>query len=764
MKFPFFILLWLAYTSVSAQELPIGGWKEYLSYGNAMAVTSSDNKVYCATTLGLYSISRTDGSTERYSKITGLSDIGYSTIAFDKKHQLLFIAYANSNIDIMTAHEIINIPDIKLKNIIGDRNIYDVFFDGDYAYLSCGFGIVVINLLKNEISDTYIIGANGNSIRVNQLCADANNFYAATTSGILKASKQSSNLAYYANWTNISGTEGLPSGEAKKILLNDGKIYCSVKDTLFERNGSVWHKIFYQNNWTINSINKGRDGIILCQNNAGMTDAKLTLISKTGEVDSVRHNYFIRNPLSVHQDDNGTFWIADFFTGLIFRDSQNIFSLVPNGPGTPKVSDMAIYNHTVYVAPGSVSDWMYLYNRDGFFVRKDDSWFTFNQYADPKMDSILDIFVVTANPKNGNAFFGSYGGGLVEYNPDGVFNLYKQNSSLQSPQGDPNSYRVSGIAFDKDGNAWVSNFTAPKPISVKTADGKWYSFQPTVENAGGMLAQVVVDNNNYKWFVLARGNGILVYDSGNDISSPADDRYKKLGMGINKGGLPNLFVNCLAADKDGQIWVGTDQGIAVYYCPSEIFMPSGCDAQQVLVKEDQYYNYLLVNEVIHDIEVDGANRKWISTDNGVFLMSADGMQQIYHFTETNSPLFSNYTTAIALDDKTGEVFIGTEKGIQVFRSEAMNEDIATCNPFVYPNPVREDYNGVIAIKGLVSNSEVKITDIAGNLVYQTKALGTQAIWNGKTLTGERAATGVYLVFAVSPDGTQSCKTKMVFIN
>lgn len=764
MKFSFLPFFLLFFLSAAAQKLPIGGWKEYLPYGNAIAVTSSDNKVYCATPLGLYSVNRSDGSFERYSKITGLSDIGYNTIAFDKTRQLLFIAYANSNIDLMTASGIINIPDIKLKNIIGDKNIYDIFFDGDNAYLSCGFGIVVINLTKNEIRDTYIIGPNGDDIRVNQFSADKSNFYAATVAGLFMINRNNPNPAYFANWTNISGTAGLPAGEANKLLVTDEKIYCTVKDTLFERSGSSWSKIFYQEGWTINAIKKGKDGIILCENTVGITDAKITLISGTGNIDSVRHSYFIRNPLGVHQDNNGALWIADFYSGLIYcKDSLNIYSLIPNGPGTSKVNDIAIYNHNVFVATGGVSDWQYTYNRDGLFIRRDDVWYTINQYADARLDTVLDIFTVTVNPNTGNAFFGSYGGGLLECNQYGVVNIFKQNSSMQPPQGDPNSYRVSGVAFDKDGNMWLSNFTAPKPISLKTTDGKWYSFRPNVEYADGMLAQVVVDNNNYKWFVLARSNGILVYDSGNKIDDPSDDRYKKLGMGIGKGGLPNLAVNCLAVDKDGQIWVGTDQGIAVYYCPSEIFS-SGCDAQQILVKEDQYYNYLLVNEVIHDIEIDGANRKWISTDNGIFLMSADGTQQIYHFTESNSPLFSNFTTALAIDNQTGEVFIGTEKGIQVFRSEAMDEQITDCQPFVYPNPVRENYDGPIAIKGLISNADVKITDIAGNLVYQTKALGTQVIWNGKMLNGERAATGVYLVLVSGPDGTKTCKTKLVLIN
>ena len=145
-------------------------------------------------------------------------------------------------------------------------------------------------------------------------------------------------------------------------------------------------------------------------------------------------------------------------------------------------------------------------------------------------------------------------------------------------------------------------------------------------------------------------------------------------------------------------------------------------------------------------------------------MSADGTEQILNFNEDNSPLLSNFILAITIDQKTGDVYFGTNKGIISYRSDAIEGEGGCSDVLVYPNPVRENYDGPIAIKGLVPNGNVKITDVSGNLVYETTANGTQAIWYGKNFEGRKAQTGVYLVFSSDSDGSNTCVTKLLFIN
>tara|TARA_B100001059_G_C17559277_1_gene439204 strand:- start:52 stop:732 length:681 start_codon:yes stop_codon:yes gene_type:complete len=226
-----------------------------------------------------------------------------------------------------------------------------------------------------------------------------------------------------------------------------------------------------------------------------------------------------------------------------------------------------------------------------------------------------------------------------------------------------------------------------------------------------------------------------------------------------------MNIYCIANDLDGEIWIGSNNGISVFYNPEAVFSGYDFDAQQILITEGQYGQYLLSEEKVNCITIDGANRKWVGTEkSGVFLFSEDGVQEIHHFTKDNSPLFSDNITDIAINHENGEVFIGTAKGLISYRSDATEGVVIQSNTKVFPNPVKETYNGPIAISGLASNVNVKITDASGNLVFETTANGGQAIWNGLNKNGERASTGVYLVFSTDLYGEQKVVSKILFIH
>jgi Two component regulator propeller len=251
----------------------------------------------------------------------------------------------------------------------------------------------------------------------------------------------------------------------------------------------------------------------------------------------------------------------------------------------------------------------------------------------------------------------------------------------------------------------------------------------------------------------------------NDTWSTSDDDYRRLTSGKGSGGLPSNEVYCLAEDDDGQIWVGTNQGVAVFYSPENIFNSNAQDAEQIYITQDGNTQLLLETELIQCITIDGANRKWIGTETGgVFLMSADGKEQLAHFTALNSPLPSNNVSSISINGLTGEVFIGTDIGLVSYKGTATEGLEQFTDVYAYPNPVRSGYTGTIAIKGLVKNCDVKITDMNGTVVYQTTALGGQAIWDGNNFEGKRANSGIYLVFMANEDGTQKHVAKICFIN
>ena len=276
-----------------------------------------------------------------------------------------------------------------------------------------------------------------------------------------------------------------------------------------------------------------------------------------------------------------------------------------------------------------------------------------------------------------------------------------------------------------------------------------------------VVGNIHIDNNDQKWVVLHQGGGIFLFKE-NTLDANNDFRSRRL---TTQHGLPSNEIYSLAVDHNGYVWVGTDQGVAVFYAPGRAFSGEAFSAQLIIVEQDGFGGYLFENETINVITVDGSNKKWFGTTrSGAFLMSADARETMFHFHVNNSPLPSNNILDIKIDEKTGEVFFATDKGLVSFRGLATAGQRIHSNVYAFPNPVKPEYHGYIAINGLVTNAMVKITDISGNLVYETISEGGQAVWNGKDLFGKRPATGVYLVFSTNEDGSETMVTKIMFIN
>jgi ligand-binding sensor domain-containing protein len=342
------------------------------------------------------------------------------------------------------------------------------------------------------------------------------------------------------------------------------------------------------------------------------------------------------------------------------------------------------------------------------------------------------------------------------------------NSTLQRFQNgatDDIPTQVGGLAYDQNGNLWMTNSNCAEPISVRMKNGTWHSFSTgSALGSNTLLSDLVIGQNGYKWVVRPRSSGLLVFSDNGTPSDPDDDQAKALSTFEGQGKLPSMGVLSVAEDKQQQIWVGTDKGVAVFYNPDAVFSGSDFDAQQILIEQDGNVQILLETESVTAIAVDGADRKWLGTAaSGLFLVSSDGTRQLAHFTAANSPLPSDNVKCLNIDAATGEVFIGTDQGIMGYRGTAtegsVSEDCAT----VFPNPVRETYTGPVAITGLVRDSDVRITDVAGNVVYHTTSIGGQAIWPVTDMSGNRVSAGVYLVFAMDPAGSSKCNTKIAVV-
>lgn len=742
---------------------PIGQWREHLPYNSAIDVTAGDGKVYCATPYSLFSVTIAGNTVERFSRVTGLSETGVSAINYDEGNKKLLIAYSNSNIDIIYRNDIYNVPDIKRSTIIGDKNIYNIYPLGKNYYLSTGLGVVVIDGDRYEVKDSWFIGNGGNQVKVNGFTSDGTYFYAATEEGLKKVARNSPNLANYSNWQTVSGGNGLTAGPCNNVLTVQDKIIVQKNDSLFVQNGTNW-SFLYTDTWPFISSNTTENKIQICERQANGI-SRVVILNADGTVFRTLANTgavsFPRKAILYNNDP----WVADQFASLSrFGASFSYEQYILNSPQATASGEMVVYNNIFYATAGSVNDaWNYQYNGDGIYTFKEGSWNNINRYRYNQIDTLLDYLTIAIDKRDETIWAGSYGGGLLHIKPGPVFEIFEQNN-LGVTVGDPGSYRVAGLAFDRENNLWISNFGSGQQLRVRKNDGSWKAITVPFSLFENALSQIVIDDNNYKWIVAPLGNGLICYDHGTSVDNTNDDKWRRYTGGAGNGNLPNNEVLCVAKDKNGFIWVGTSDGIGVIQCPLDIFSAQTCEAVLPVVPNGNFAGFLFKGQQVRSIAVDGADRKWVATKNGVFLISASGEKVIYQFTEDNSPLLSSDVKKITIDGKTGEVYFATAKGICSFRSTATeggerNEDI-----LIFPNPVPPGYSGTIGIKGLVNNAIVKITELDGRLVYQTKALGGQAIWDGRNYKGQRISSGVYLVL-VSDDGKKErTATKIFFIS
>ncbi|MEO6612613.1 MAG: two-component regulator propeller domain-containing protein [Chitinophagaceae bacterium] len=764
MRFCFFCVLFFTFIYSSAQDPvpPIGQWREHLPYNSAVDVTAGEGKVYCATPYSLFSVTIDGNIVERFSRVTGLNETGISSIQYDQPNKKLIIAYSNSNIDILYRNDIYNVPGIKRSAIIGNKAIYNIYPRDKYYYLSTGLGVIVVDGDRYEIKDSWFIGNGGNPVKVNGFTSDGNFFYAATEEGLKKTPVAGANPANYTNWVTVSGSNGLTTGACKNVLNVQGKIIVEKNDSLLVQNGIAW-TLLYTDGWPFTSSNTSENKIQLCERHLNGS-SRVLILNPDGTVSRTLANVgaisFPRKAILFNNDP----WVADQFASLShFGSSLSYEQYILNSPQGTASGEMLVYNNTFYATAGSVNDaWNYQYNGDGIYIFREGNWNNINRYKYTQVDSLLDYLAIAVDKTDETIWAGSFGGGLLHVKPGPSFEIFKQNY-LGVTTGDPGSYRVAGLAFDAANNLWISNYGSVQPLKVRKNDGSWKSFTLPFSLLENALSQIVIDDNNFKWIVAPKGNGLICFDHGNSIDNSNDDRWRRYGTGTGNGNLPVNDVQCVAKDKSGFIWVGTGDGIAVIQCPGEIFT-SGCDAIWPIVSNGNFAGYLFKGQEVRSIAVDGADRKWIATKNGVSLVNATGEKVIYRFTEDNSPLLSSDVKKITIDGKTGEVYFATLKGICSFRSTATEGGETNDEVLVFPNPVPPDFSGTIAIRGLVNNAIVKITELDGRLVYQTRALGGQAVWDGRNYRGQKISSGAYLVLVNEDGKKERTAIKIFFIS
>jgi len=785
---------------VGKAQVAIGEWEEYLSYSKVHSVTRVGSKIFAASEVGLYSYDVKEGVIEKYNKINGLSDIGISSIASIPNENSVFIGYENGNIDILQNGKVSNIPDLKNKTVANSKRINHIDFIDDRAYCATDFGILVVNYRKKEISDFYNIGDEASIVKVNQIAHNGDSIYAATEKGLRGAPIGSNQLTFYEHWKYL-----LPSSiNVKSVIALGEKIYVVATkdgvDWLSERVNNGFVEIIKLNNFV--KLKKSNEDYFIVEKNKVRLYTSANIIKETVNAYNIDGSTISPNFTSAEIDNLDDLYLGDSKIGMVKTSkTEGYINLLPDGPQSNRCLKLLAVNGDLwsvpgpfhYVVPETYPAECNIFTKSG--------WIRLNTSVEPYFEKKSNICDVVVDPTNSKiAYLASARDGIFELENYKVVNFYNlYNSAVQGVFNWDHPWNlINGISIDPNGNLFANNQAAKYPVIVKPkgvtsdpskVDFGWYKYQymPYVlethkdyEKNQPWFHQMLYTSWGDVWSISGYNpNGLFIFRHNGTLDDESDDLYRapKNDFTDSRNSLFKLWdeegkeivsqPQCFAEDKNGYIWVGLANGVVVYYRPRSVFDISKPVALKVTIPRNDgsdLADYLLEDKSVTAIAIDEANRKWIGTlSDGVFFVSADGTQIIDNFNISNCPLISNTINSIDIDDNSGKVYIATDKGIVSYMGTAITGSSNYNSIDVYPNPVRPEYNGLITIKGLLFESNVKITDVSGNIVYEAESTGGQIVWDGRNFDGDKVKTGVYLIYAASPDGNVAGVGKVMIV-
>jgi len=780
------------YISIAQGNRPVGTWKDHFPYEKVLEVTSGGEFVYARTDLAVFSLNPASHKVNKYSKVQGLSQSNPTAISWyngnleNDTEGYLIIGYANGNLDLFQNGGTYNLPDIVTSNIIGDKGIRSITVEGDFAFLACGFGVVVIDLERFEVQDTWYINGQQQLLEINSVVLHDNIWVVATASGVYQAPTYHPFLSSADAWTQWEDLPESASSFVTDLIYFGNDILVHLGDESSGRlwrslNGSPW-ELFP--GWPAEGAELRSLATNLTSDFVPVNDVLLIGLCCSIERYDTEYNLIpetnalggwlqVRD-LEYDKNDPGVIWIATLTGGLVrfvpepIEGETNNGVFFPSGPDNANVRRLDCWNSNLWVATGGVDEtWVGLYTSVGVHGLVDGEWIdVVSLDGENDLSGIRDFLCVSIDPLNpSHVMFGSWEEGLVEVLDGEMIAIYNSSNStiVEGDFGSSPRTGVAGVDYDKSGNLWFTNSFSTSPLQVRLADGTFIPMDlgdsfTSNDNIGG----VKVTRDGYVWVILPRGGGLLVYDPAGTPGITSDDDWRFLSTSESQGALPSNYVYSVEEDLDGEIWIGTGSGPAIFYRSESLFNDDDeTTASQILIQQDGNYQYLLETETVTTVVIDGGNRKWMGTSgSGVYVLSEDGMEIENHFSSENSPIPDNSILDIAINHGNGEVFVATARGIISYLGEATNWDVEMENIFVFPNPVDEFHEGPITVDGLDFESIVHITDAAGRVVGVVESMGGRAVWDGLLYDGTPAPYGVYLIFAVDRDGNTSATTKL----
>jgi hypothetical protein len=749
-------------------------WEDFFSYNSVKDFITVDNNIYALTDNAVFMYDINSKETQKLSSINGLSGETTSAIHFNTSNRRLVIGYETGLIEILNEDGTIKISaDIVNFNQSGEKRINHISEFNNKLYISTPFAIVVYDIDKLEFGDTYFIGENSTSVRINQTLIANNQIYAATENGIYVASLSNPNLIDFNNWPLLF------TGNYSNIIRFNALIYASIGNDLIKINGSnsTVEKTFPNRIKRLKS--NGQNLIITSELEATVLNTSLTQVYKSSQ--TANYNFTLNNASSFGND----LFLATNEYGILqtpFSSNQSFTEIHPKGPLSNSVFSMDALNKNIwFVYGGYNSAYVPTENLKGFSHYNGSEW---KNTAFTTAFPMYDLVHVTIDPNHDNrAFISSFsdtnsgnilsGGGLLEVVDDQIINFYNsKNSPLEDLfPNDPNriTTRINGTTFDNQGDLWVTDVLATNKLKKLSSGGVWESFdiRSVQTNKAEELNTVKVDKSNSLW-IGTRRNGAYVFNQ-------TGDRKRALTTEPTKGNLPHANVRTIAVDRNNKIWLGTQSGLAVFYNANGLFEASIYDAEPIIILDDGIPKKLLGNQTINSIAIDGADNKWFGTDNGgVLYTNPSGQKTLASFNKDNSPLPSNKILNISVDITNGKVYFATDKGVVAYNSKVASFGETLEEVYAYPNPALKNHQ-IITIDGrngnhLPKGTNVKILDVAGNLVYETNVVegqeiqGGKVVWNKTNLAGQKVASGIYIVLLSNDDASETTSTKIAIIN
>lgn len=746
---------------MQSQSYDPNRWNDLYNYTNVKKIALSNSDVYATVATGAFSYNKLNGEKEKRSTVNGLSGEVNSAILYAQDAGTLFIGYENGLMELIRSDgSVRKVVDILLSDVSATKKINSFYSHNNKLYLSLQFGIVVYDMIDEEFINTYYIGANSSLVDVSSVTILGDYIYASSDNGVYIANLNS-NLNDSDNW-NLNF-----SGAFDNLIVFNGDVLVST--------GNEVQKIVGQSTLEL--------AITVSENIIDLATDQVSLIVgalDTAEVYDVNYSLdHLVDPAEVDITsvaiDGSSIYLGTDGKGVLltqFNDVTSFEEISIPGPERNELFALAADKGHLWVVYGGYTSG---FNFSG--IKMGPSHYDGNSWVHLPYDTGFDprdLSDVAIDPSDVNRVYLSsyYKGVLVVENNESVRMINHANNNLGYWQHSSSFSLITTSQFDREGNLWVANSWGKDTKILNKLENEMmvaeFDFSSVVDRGEqySSIYDMAIGADNKVWLGTYR-EGLLVTDG---ATTPTVKR-----LTLNQDNLPSNTVKAVAADHNNRIWIGTNHGLVVFDDAENVFTNNYQKPEPVIIVVDGVASELLGDATINDIYVDGANNKWFATGlGGVIQTNATGQKILASFTTENSPLPTNDVLKVEMDESTGIIYFLTTKGILSYNTGITPYGEQLSEVYGYPNPSLKQHNTVSLVgkdgSNLPEGTNVKILDVAGNLVFESNTIESQSsfggkiIWDKTNLAGQKVASGVYIVLMYNEEGEQTASTKIAIIN